>query len=73
MRADFNKTPCIIPASGYYEWQQQESGEQPYYIKPTDQAIAFAGLYKQWDTEAEPKYSCTLLTTEGHPSLGLCQ
>src|SRR6516162_1407505 len=23
---------CIVPASGYYEWQATENGKQPFYI-----------------------------------------
>jgi putative SOS response-associated peptidase YedK len=40
---------CIIPASGFYEWQEQESGKQPIYIQAKDQAyLSLAGLYETW-------------------------
>jgi putative SOS response-associated peptidase YedK len=26
----FKRTRCLIPASGYYEWQDTSGGKQPY-------------------------------------------
>jgi SOS response associated peptidase (SRAP) len=41
--------PCIIPASGYYEWQDTPGGKQPHYFTRTDgQVISFAGLWDEW-------------------------
>jgi len=35
---------CLVPAEGYYEWQ-----EQPFWIHPADGGpLAFAGLYEFW-------------------------
>jgi len=31
-RASFKARRCIIPASGYYEWQDTERGKQPWYF-----------------------------------------
>jgi putative SOS response-associated peptidase YedK len=41
---------CILPASGYYEWQTLPNGKkQPYYITLKDnQPLALAGLYSSW-------------------------
>ncbi len=39
-RTSFARTRCLIPASGYYEWQAPAQGsntrKQPYYISPAD-------------------------------------
>jgi putative SOS response-associated peptidase YedK len=44
---------CIIPASGFYEWQKTPSGKQPLYIYRTDnEPLAFAGLYTFWKDPA---------------------
>jgi putative SOS response-associated peptidase YedK len=46
-REAFKRTRCIIPASGYYEWQDTSDGKQPHYFTRVDgQVISFAGL---WD------------------------
>lgn len=47
---------CILPASGFYEWQaataQQGGGKQPWYISPTREPFfAFAGLFEAWRTK----------------------
>jgi putative SOS response-associated peptidase YedK len=31
-REAFERTRCLIPVSGYYEWQDTPSGKQPYYF-----------------------------------------
>ncbi len=52
-----NLTRCLMPARGWYEWNEKElvrsdSGrqvKQPYYIcAPNAEAIAFAGLWAVW-------------------------
>lgn len=40
---------CLVPANGFYEWQQTPEGKLPLYIRPTDQELfAFAGIYSSW-------------------------
>jgi putative SOS response-associated peptidase YedK len=43
---------CLIPADGFYEWQQPAGGrgkKQPYYIHRRDnRPFAFAGLWESW-------------------------
>ena len=29
-RAAFKRSRCVIPASGYYEWNSTQTGKQPY-------------------------------------------
>jgi putative SOS response-associated peptidase YedK len=41
---------CLVPASGFYEWQKLPGRKQPYYIGVKDQPLfAFAGLYDEVD------------------------
>ena len=44
----FRMRRCVIPASGFYGYKTQKGKKCPYYIRPRDNAIAFAGLYNQW-------------------------
>jgi putative SOS response-associated peptidase YedK len=41
---------CLIPVSGYYEWQDTPSGEQPWYFSARDgaPALTIAGLWDEW-------------------------
>jgi putative SOS response-associated peptidase YedK len=60
---------CLIPALGYYEWQQQGEYKQPYFVTVQDTPLVFAGL---WDTaqigDGELK-SCTIITAESVANL----
>ena len=66
-RAAFRSRRCLIPASGFYEWQKLQDGKQPYYIFRTDnKPMAFAGLWEHWENKEGEQIieSCTILTTE---------
>lgn len=41
---------CLVPANGYYEWQQLRGRKQPYFFSqaPADPLMAFAGIYDAW-------------------------
>jgi len=55
---------CLIPATGFFEWQSTEAGKQPYHIHQPDQALfAFAGVWEHWEHDQESVYSCTIITT----------
>lgn len=65
-RAAFRSRRCLIPASGYYEWDKRGGTEQPYYIQRTDgKPITIAGLWERWEDKevGELVESCTILTT----------
>jgi putative SOS response-associated peptidase YedK len=57
---------CLVPASGYYEWQGQGRDKTPYYIHSRAAGfIAFAGLYDVWiRPDAEELYTCTIITKD---------
>lgn len=56
---------CIVPASGFYEWQQAGTGKIPNYISLKDESLfGFAGLYDHWtDSQGADVYSYTIITT----------
>lgn len=64
-RAAFKRRRCLIPASGFYEWQKQNGRKQPHFIHPTGASLfALAGLWEQWrDGEGSTLQTCTILTT----------
>lgn len=42
------KSRCIIPADGYYEWQQIDQVKQPFFIKRKDsKPLYFGGLHQK--------------------------
>ncbi len=65
-RAAYKRRRCLIPMSGFYEWQKLEGGQkQPLYIHPQDEALfAAAGLWERWESaDGSEILSCTILTT----------
>jgi putative SOS response-associated peptidase YedK len=48
-RSAFNRTRCIVPVSGYYEWQTIGKAKQPYFISAADGAVlSIAGRWDSW-------------------------
>jgi putative SOS response-associated peptidase YedK len=56
---------CVIPASGFYEWQVVEGKKAPRYITRSDQSpFAFAGLWDTWRNQDRGETAtCAILTT----------
>jgi putative SOS response-associated peptidase YedK len=68
-RSAFKRRRCLIPASGFYEWQQTGTRrKQPYFIRPRDGGLfSFAGLWEEWhDPRGEVVETCTILTTDAN-------
>lgn len=67
---------CLLPASGFYEWQALPSGKQPWYITPeptpedgASALFAMAGLFEAWrppgaTAEVDWQLTCCVITTE---------
>ncbi|MFD5267806.1 SOS response-associated peptidase [Streptomyces sp. NPDC058335] len=84
-RRAFTRRRCLLPADGFYEWQQvkaEDTGrtrKQPYFIHPEDgQVMALAGLYEYWrdprvkrdDDPAAWLMTCTVITTDATDAAG---
>ncbi len=67
-RDAFKRTRCLIPVSGYYEWQNTPGGKQPWYFTARDgsPALTIAGLWDEWRdrTSGDTLKSCTMIITE---------
>jgi putative SOS response-associated peptidase YedK len=62
-KAPYRKRRCLIPATGFYEWQKREGGNQAYHVCREGLGMfAFAGLWEHWAQGGEQLYSCTLVT-----------
>ena len=58
---------CLVPADGFYEWQQ-DAGKQPYRIfVKSNKLFAMAGLWERWKSpEGEMVESFNIITTEAN-------
>ncbi len=69
-RAAFAARRCLIPATGFFEWQPKASGKQPYFIHGADNTpLVFAGLWEHWEGQGVAIDSCTILTTGANKTL----
>ncbi|MGL5804204.1 MAG: SOS response-associated peptidase, partial [Xenococcaceae cyanobacterium] len=67
-RSAFRHSRCLIIADGFYEWQKQKDGKQPFYIRQINNLpFAFAGLFSTWQPKnGEILSTCTIITTEAN-------
>ncbi|RMD89839.1 MAG: SOS response-associated peptidase [Alphaproteobacteria bacterium] len=65
---------CLVPASGFYEWQKDEAGNRlPWYVTRADGApMVFAAIWQDWsppDAPGETIPSCAIVTTAASPDI----
>jgi putative SOS response-associated peptidase YedK len=56
---------CLIPADGFYEWQQKGKTKQPFCFEVDNgELFAFAGVWDGWkNPDGQWIKSCSILTT----------
>jgi len=60
-RDAFRHWRCLVPASGFYEWQTRAGRKYPWYVKPLDaELFALAGITALWNGVR----TVSLITTE---------
>ncbi|MFZ4535979.1 SOS response-associated peptidase [Propionivibrio sp.] len=48
-RSSFQSRRCLIPASGFFEWQALDRIKQPFFISlKSGEPLAMAGLWESW-------------------------
>ncbi len=66
----FKTRRCIIPVSGYFEWQTLDGQKQPYYVQAAESSgLALAGLWDLWSKAGQQILSCTIVTAAAPPSM----
>jgi len=77
-----NSNRCIIPASGFFEWDQKASGagyKNKYFFRRTDSILYIAGLYDTFSDKsqqlslfdkAEEQLSYVIITVKANEYMG---
>lgn len=66
----FKTQRCLVPASGFYEWQQQDGQKQPFYIHSPNKMLTLAGLYEVIpDAGGQDFMTYTILTKDANADL----
>jgi putative SOS response-associated peptidase YedK len=74
-RNAFRRRRCLIPASGFYEWQARGKGpKQPFWIAPpatrNTRLIAFAGVWETWlGADGSEVDTAAIITTDANSTL----
>ena len=69
-RAAFKRRRCLIPADGWLEWREEETGKQPWFItRASGEPVSFAGLWERWEKGDEPIETFTILITAASTGL----
>jgi putative SOS response-associated peptidase YedK len=64
-----NRSRCIVPSSGFFEWKHENKQKVPYFIYPTkDSVFSMAGLYDTWfnHNSGEILNTFTIITCEAN-------
>ena len=70
-RIPYARHRCLLPASGFYEWQALPAHKQPVHIGMADgRPFAMAGLYERWRSPDDQVIdTCTIVTTRASDAL----
>jgi len=69
-RESFERRRCIVPATGWYEWQPAGTRKRPIYMQPRT-PFAFAGIWDRWSGPGVPGIvSYAIVTTDAAASIG---
>ena len=70
-REPFPQRRCLVPATGWYEWQDVgEKKKRPMHMRPMTSPFAFAGVWDVWKGDGGPGVtSFSIVTTTAAPSV----
>lgn len=70
-RAAFRERRALIPASGYYEWQQTGGRKQPYYVHSRDERpLSLGGIWERWEQGGVIRETFAIITTAAPGRMG---
>ena len=70
-KAAIEKRRCIVPATGFFEWQGVAGRKQPFAITlPGRHVFGFAGLWERWKpASGDPVETFTIITTDANDAV----
>lgn len=63
---------CLVPASGFYEWETAGDGRTklPWYFTRADgRPMALAGLWQRWERDGQAMDTCAIVSTDAGPGM----
>ncbi len=69
-KESFHRRRCIIPANGFYEWEEKDGAKIKQFIElKNDSIISLAGIFNQFKIDGEEKLSFCILTKDAPQEL----
>ncbi len=69
-KESFHRRRCIIPANGFFEWEDKDETKIKHFIELNDEnIISLAGIYDSFKIDGEEKLSFCILTKEAPQKL----
>ena len=66
-RTAIRRRRCLLPANGFYEWQERPGGRQPWHIGMLDGSLfALAGIWEYWKRGDKALVSCAIVVTDAN-------
>ena len=61
---------CLVPATGFYEWEKGSGGKSPFLVRQADAPLFFfAGIWSAWQATGQKVESFAILTRSAGPRL----
>jgi putative SOS response-associated peptidase YedK len=66
-RTAIRRRRCLLPADGFYEWQQRPGRRLPWHIGMLDGSLfAFGGIWEYWKSADKMLVSCAIVVTNAN-------
>ncbi len=66
-REAFAARRCLIPATGFFEWEQRADGKQPWrFVRKDLEPFAFAGIWEYAKIDGEPILSAAIIVGDAN-------
>jgi putative SOS response-associated peptidase YedK len=72
-RSAFQYRPCLVPATGYFEWMHHEGKKYPFFLHLKESPLfSFAGIWEEWANKqtGEILRSFSIITCEANSLTG---
>lgn len=70
-REPFKKRRCLVPATGWYEWQKLDPAgkkKKPFHFQPSAKPFAFGAVYDEWSADGKSKVTSFSIVTTPAPA-----
>ncbi|WP_163846808.1 SOS response-associated peptidase [Pseudooceanicola aestuarii] len=64
-RAACRARRCLIPVTGFYEWERHDRLRLPWFAQRSDDTpLVMAGIWQDWEGPEGPMTTCAIVTTQ---------